>query len=328
MALPASGAISLNQVNVELGNSGTANINMNSAAVRGLFGIASGAISMSDGYGKSSETVLTNEGTINGQANRKQITVSNFISAGGTLVVPSGFWVWSDDRAVAAIIIDVACTLRNEGKIIGKGGSGGSGTASIGGDAIKINSGVSGVTIQNNSGSYIAGGGGGGTSQGGGGAGGGNGSQPTSGSGAPYDGGFGGVLNGTGERGAIGYPNAGAQAGKGYGGGAGGGGGATAYIAPYGYPANGGGGGRILPGSGGAGGAASGSAGGAGGSAGNAGGNGTPGSLTGAEGGGGGWGARGGNNSSGSQGAVGGKAVNDSGVSYTLSNSGTIYGAT
>ncbi len=55
MTLPASGAISLNQVNVELGNSGTANINMNSAAVRGLFDIASGAISMSDGYGKSDE---------------------------------------------------------------------------------------------------------------------------------------------------------------------------------------------------------------------------------------------------------------------------------
>ena len=54
MTLPASGAISLNNVNVELGLSGTASINMGSAAVRGLFGVASGAISMSDGYGKSS----------------------------------------------------------------------------------------------------------------------------------------------------------------------------------------------------------------------------------------------------------------------------------
>ena len=53
MALPASGAISLNQVNVELGLSGTASINMGSADVRGLFGVASGAISMSNGYGKS-----------------------------------------------------------------------------------------------------------------------------------------------------------------------------------------------------------------------------------------------------------------------------------
>ena len=53
MALPASGQITLNQVNVELGNSGTAQIDMNSSAVRGLFGIASGEIEMSDGYGKS-----------------------------------------------------------------------------------------------------------------------------------------------------------------------------------------------------------------------------------------------------------------------------------
>jgi len=54
MALPASGQITLNQVNVELGLSGTAQIGMNDAAVRGLFGIASGEIEMSDGYGKSS----------------------------------------------------------------------------------------------------------------------------------------------------------------------------------------------------------------------------------------------------------------------------------
>lgn len=54
MALPSSGQITLNQVNVELGKSGTAQIGMNDAAVRGLFGIASGEIEMSDGYGKSS----------------------------------------------------------------------------------------------------------------------------------------------------------------------------------------------------------------------------------------------------------------------------------
>jgi len=53
MTLPASGAISLNDVNVELGLSATAQISMNDAAVRGLFDVPSGAISMSDGYGKS-----------------------------------------------------------------------------------------------------------------------------------------------------------------------------------------------------------------------------------------------------------------------------------
>jgi hypothetical protein len=57
MTLQTSGAISLNNVNVELGRSGTASINMNETAVRTLAGKASGAISMSDFYGKSNATV-------------------------------------------------------------------------------------------------------------------------------------------------------------------------------------------------------------------------------------------------------------------------------
>ena len=59
MALPSSGAISLNNVNVELGNSGTANINMGSADVRDLFDVASGSITMADGYGASSVIPIT-----------------------------------------------------------------------------------------------------------------------------------------------------------------------------------------------------------------------------------------------------------------------------
>lgn len=53
MALQTSGSISLNDVNVELGNSGTSQIDMNSSAVRNLFGVASGEIGMDDGYGAS-----------------------------------------------------------------------------------------------------------------------------------------------------------------------------------------------------------------------------------------------------------------------------------
>jgi hypothetical protein len=54
MSLPASGAISMNQVNVELGLGGTTSINLNQATVRTLFGVPSGAISLNDGHGKSS----------------------------------------------------------------------------------------------------------------------------------------------------------------------------------------------------------------------------------------------------------------------------------
>jgi len=53
MTLPASGAISLNNVNVELGLSGTASISMNDANVRSLFAVPSGQISMSNGYSKT-----------------------------------------------------------------------------------------------------------------------------------------------------------------------------------------------------------------------------------------------------------------------------------
>jgi hypothetical protein len=251
--------------------------------------------------------------------------------SGGVFVtevtISSGVYVWSDDVDDPAILITVPCTIDNSGKIIGQGGIGannGGGAAingytgggQTGGDAIKINSGVSGVTIINRSGAYIAGGGGGGGSTygggGGGGAGGGNG-----GNGGPLRtyavGGSGGTLNasgGTGGTGGDGYPA--------YGGGAGGGGGRL-YSPPVHIYA-GAGGGRILPGSGGSGGyyPYAGSAGGTGGSGGNAGG-------YGACGGGGGWGASGGNS-----GGSGGKAVNDSGVSYTLTNygGGTIYGGT
>jgi len=63
MTLPSAGnPISLQQVNVELGLTATASINMGSSAVRGLFGVASGAIDMSDGYGKASFTGMSATG--------------------------------------------------------------------------------------------------------------------------------------------------------------------------------------------------------------------------------------------------------------------------
>lgn len=52
MTLPASGVISMGQVNTELGRSATAQLSLNDTEVRLLFAKPSGAISLSDGYGK------------------------------------------------------------------------------------------------------------------------------------------------------------------------------------------------------------------------------------------------------------------------------------
>ena len=82
MALPASGQITLNQVNVELGNSGTAQIGMNDAAVRGLFGIASGEIGMADGYGKSSANFYGPRGLFMGGNTGSLTNVIQYVTIG------------------------------------------------------------------------------------------------------------------------------------------------------------------------------------------------------------------------------------------------------
>ena len=298
----------------------------------------SGAIGFKDFYGAVNEVTLTSAATINGQSNRKQITVSDYIGSGEILVIPSNFWVWSDSTSTAALTIDIPCTIKNSGKIIGRGGNGAStaySNGSAGGPAIKINSSVSGVTIINNSGAFIAGGGGGGAARqsgGGGGAGGGRGGNAGNGN---YAGGSGGVLNASGGNGTsnTAYSNLDEfyyTASGGSGGGSGGGGGGNRYDkeGDINGGGGGGGGGRILAGTGGAGGVDTGNRstrGANGGSAGNAGE-----SYYAGGGGGGGWGASGGNSSynGSSSGGAGGKAVEDSGNSYTLTNNGTIYGAT
>ena len=266
-------------------------------------------IQWSDFYGAVNETDLSQvltPVTINGEDTAKQVTVSSYISSGGILTIPSSLWVWTDSTSTAALIIDIPCTIKNSGKIIGQGGAGVGGRQGVGqdgGPAIKINSGVSGVTIINNSGAYIAGGGGGGAGYeasgyyagGGGGAGGGLG----------YASQAGGIINAEGAD----YSTTAS------GGGAGGEGGRALSNG------GGGGGGRILPGVGG-----SGNEGGDGGSAGNAGGS----YAGGGGGGGGGWGAAGGTGyyNGAVAGGAGGAAIADSGVTYTLTNNGTIYGAT
>ncbi len=168
MALPASGAISLNDVNVELGNTATVQIDMNSAAVRGLFGVASGAISMSDGYGKSSVFDLIISSNV---SNANLATLATAAGWDGTseltATLNSGIYCSSTSTGTPALTINGSfpngVTFTNNGTIVGMGGRGGNATPAfpngglVGGLALSVSSAVS---ITNNG--IIAGGGGGG----------------------------------------------------------------------------------------------------------------------------------------------------------------------
>jgi hypothetical protein len=158
MALPSAGnTISLQQVNVELGNSATASINMGSSSVRSLFGISDGAIDMSDGFGKSSELGLTasaassanlqtlfdanTSGSWTGST-AKRYTINSGTTM-GLITVPASMG--------GTLIIDHAGAIQ---------GTGGSANGGAGGTAMTIQS--TGVTINMASGSSISGGGSGG----------------------------------------------------------------------------------------------------------------------------------------------------------------------
>jgi len=375
MGLPSTGAISLSQIEAEFGGTAPTSISEYYSAASGVPG-NNNPLSLSDFYGTSAIISLDDVVTpvvINGQNSLKEITVSDYIISGGVMIVPTNWWIWSDNINVAGMTIDIPCTIINNGKIIGRGGNGGyseggngygngwsTPTPQPGGPAIRINSGVSGVTIENNSGSYIAGGGGGGgggyykvttnnirIAGGGGGAGGGHGGRKSNSNKVA-----GGVLNAEGTS----DPTSGAQRAA-WGGGAGGGGGHGTTNGMYDSDGGqlGAGGGRILPGVGGyysnfhstnynqnwsgnsnghtastgntASGGAGGSANGAGNNCGHVASNGAMGM---GGGGGGGWGAAGGRGGPGGNtyGGVGGKAIEDTGNTYTLTNNGTIYGAT
>jgi hypothetical protein len=116
MALASSGQISIGgstadrSINLELGRAATATSNLNESALRSLAGVSSGAISLSNFYGKSFGSVaiasrftfnfhlsgIGGTATARYQLNSNGVAyVTNSVSAGGTLEAVSGEWLTS-----------------------------------------------------------------------------------------------------------------------------------------------------------------------------------------------------------------------------------------
>jgi hypothetical protein len=170
MPLPSSpDAISLSQVNTELGLSASALISMNDAAVRTLFGVASGQISMSQGYGKANQfafTISSNQTN----ANLRTLAVNAGWNQSSKVVatIGSGVYISSNTTGTPGLTVDGSfpggVDLINNGFIIGMGGAGGAGgsfadgfAGAGGGLALSVSV---AVTVTNNG--TIGGGGGGG----------------------------------------------------------------------------------------------------------------------------------------------------------------------
>lgn len=257
MALPSTGAISFSDINTELGVSSTTLRALNDAAVRTLFGQASGAVDMNTGHGKSNRTSPTFTFAANATNQTVALASLSGYSAGKsciTITINSGVYVYSTSTATPAITFTGGTTgdvlsIVNLGKIMGMGGTAGAvnNGGAPGGNAICLSY---PATINNtNASAYIGGGGGGAAGNhsaggGGGGAGGGTGADGyrTDSRCAVPTGGAGGAV------GLIGSNAAGPSPGNG--GGAGGGGGGILSGCTC-HAGGGGGGGRIFPGTGG-----------------------------------------------------------------------------
>lgn len=180
MTLPASGQISLSDINNEFALG--ANLNAYRGATwftdSGSSGIfPTNQISFSDFYGtrKTSPMVYKNLSTSLQEVNLRTWAVNNGWNQTTpiTVTIDPGVYVWSDNTSIAAMTIDGSwpggLTVVNNGYIMGRGGDGGSITGISGTDSCNYTPAGSGgpaistsvnFTLVNNS--YIGGGGGGG----------------------------------------------------------------------------------------------------------------------------------------------------------------------
>lgn len=173
MTLPASGAISFNNINVELGVAGTTQASLGQTSYRTLAGVASGAISMSNFYGKANQFAFT---IASNQTNANLASLATAAGWNGSskvvATINSGVTIYSTSTGTPALTISGSfpggVELVNNGTILGAGGSGGqggwcySGYGSLPGNSGGLGMSVTtAVSITNNG--RISGGGGGGS---------------------------------------------------------------------------------------------------------------------------------------------------------------------
>ena len=164
-------------VNIELGRSATATSSLNESALRTLAGVPSGAISLSNFYGKSNTfnfTISSNQTN----ANLRTLAVNAGWNQSSAVqaTIAAGVYCSSNSTGTPGLTINGSfpggVTLINNGFIIGMGGSGGTGgqvtnfpnanplagsAGSAGGLALSV-----AVAVSINNGGTIGGGGGGG----------------------------------------------------------------------------------------------------------------------------------------------------------------------
>lgn len=174
MALQTSGAISLNDMHVELGATSGTEVSLNDADIRGLINKASGAqASFSEWYGAANAYAYTISSNVQ-NADARTLALADGWDGTTPLqvTISSGVWCYATSISNGGLTLSGSfpngVSIINNGNIAGMGGSGNGGN---GGPALYITTSDT-VDITNNAGAFIAGGGGGGGGiDGGGGAG-------------------------------------------------------------------------------------------------------------------------------------------------------------
>lgn len=186
MTLQSSGAISINNINTELGSASGTPRSLGDSSSRNLAGVPSGPISLSNFYGKSNvqEVIFDNSGGAWGNWQDQNlwnifVYLGIAITSNKVKVILRNITITSSSIGIAAIETGsgwpagthLEVVIESTSAIYGRGGTGGVGTASnvagnpggAGGRALTITSAISGGSITiTNQGAIRAGGGGGG----------------------------------------------------------------------------------------------------------------------------------------------------------------------